>query len=235
MPLYLHETIDIRADGSDAYLRGVLERARYSEAQGISRLVSAWQVVGSTHRWPRVINLWEMEGWAHWAGALERQFTAEHKDPHLGPWWREMVRYRRGGFDRILLPASFSPTYSDLRSSGRLAGAGEQTVYRGPAGTEDDLLEEICTTLVAIRRRRGIWLIGAYRAALRSGEVILLWAARDFATLCAEADASTTDGSWQAWRRRLARLGFRWESLWLSPAASTLLRPAPSDGNEGAR
>ena len=223
MHVYLHETIDIRGDGTDAYLRAVLERAHHSETYGMSRLVGTWRVIGSTHRWPRVVNLWEMDGWAHWASTLERQFVPGKKDPHLEPWWREMTRFRRGGFDRILLPAPFSPTCIDLRSSGQPAAVCEQTWYRGPAGVEERLLDEVAQTLEEQRERQGVRLAGAYRAAMRSGEALVMWFASSFAALCAEREALMASAAWRAWQQRLRHLGVRWETLWLAPPQGVLL------------
>ena len=108
--LYLHEIIDIVGTGQEAYLDSVGERARHSGAAGISGLMGTWKVIGSTHRWPAVVNLWEMEGWEHWADTLERQFLPEKKDAHLAPWWAKATQWRSGGFDRILEPAPYSPT-----------------------------------------------------------------------------------------------------------------------------
>ena len=41
--LYLHEIIDIVGTGQQSYLATVLERARHSEQEGISRLMGTWK------------------------------------------------------------------------------------------------------------------------------------------------------------------------------------------------
>src|SRR5258706_5608520 len=113
--LYLHEIIDIVGTGQVAYLQTVGERAQHSEREGISRLVGTWRVIGSTNRWPRVVNLWEMDDWDHWAETLERQFLPQKKDPALGPWWSQATQLRSGGFDCILEPTPFTPTLADFK------------------------------------------------------------------------------------------------------------------------
>ncbi len=223
--LYLHETIEIRGHGSEPYLRAVLERARHSEAQGISRLLGAWRVIGSTHRWPRVVNLWEMDGWDHWARTLARQFVPEFKDPQLAPWWKEMTHYRRGGFDRILEPLPVASSCTALAEAGKRAWVAEQTIYRGPAGSERTVLEEVVGTQVAQREAAGIWLLGSYRAPFQPGEALVLWAATDFRTLCQWWEDWSSEQQRTAWEARLCQWRVRSETLWLTPAAGTLLDP----------
>ena len=103
--LYLHEIIDIVGTGQESYLQTVGERGRHSEREGISRLMGTWKVIGSTNRWPRVVNMWEMDGWGQWAETLERQFLPGKVDAALAPWWAKATEWRSGGFDRILEPA----------------------------------------------------------------------------------------------------------------------------------
>ncbi|GIW41986.1 MAG: hypothetical protein KatS3mg076_2563 [Candidatus Binatia bacterium] len=85
--LYLHEIIDIVGTGQEPYLDTVGERARHSEQEGISRLAGSWKVVGSTNRWPRVVNLWEMDGWSA-VGAKPRAAIPPGKK---GPRARSLV------------------------------------------------------------------------------------------------------------------------------------------------
>jgi hypothetical protein len=224
--LYLHETIDIRGDGARPYMEGVLERARHSEKAGISRLVGTWQVVGSTHRWPRVVNLWELDGWEHWARSLERQFDPAKKDAHLAPWWSSMVRYRRGGFDRILEPVWFSPRRSDLESRGYKGSVVEQQLCRVPAQWQEIFFEEVSASLVPLLEANAVQLIGAYRAVMRADEVLLLWLAETFRGLCAWKQRCGGDQAYVAWLQRQNAWRVRVETLWLVPFPGSLLSPA---------
>lgn len=219
--LYLHETIRIRGEGSEGYLRAVQERARHSAEQGISRLLGAWRVIGSTGRWPRAVNLWEMDGWEHWAASLERQFLPERKDPHLAPWWRDMLRYRSGGFDRILEALPGSLDYATLVASGRRAWVVEQTIFLCAPGSECSVIEEAIEAERRQREAEKMWLLGAYKAPLRPGEGLLLWAAPTFAVLCRWWERSSRNPWWQ----RLRQLEARAEVCWLVPAEGSLLDP----------
>ncbi len=220
--LYLHEIIDIIGDGQQAYLDTVIERAQHSEAQGISRLVGTFRVVGSTNRWPRVVNLWEMDSWTHWAQTLERQFLPEKKDGALAPWWSKAAQWRSGGFDRILEPAPYSPTLAALKEKNLRSWVCAHTIARTEPGASEPFLDAIKTEVLPRLAAHGVSLVGAYRVPMRSDEVVAIWAANDFRHLCSvyekEANllAMTENGS-NAVREA--------ETMWLVPASGCVLAP----------
>lgn len=221
--LYLHETIDIIGTGQEAYLGSVGERARHSESEGISRLVGTWKVIGSTHRWPRVVNLWEMDGWQHWAAVLERQFLPDKVDRALAPWWARTAEWRSGGFDRILEPAPYSPTRRQLADGGLRAWVCAQTTFQLHPGRAAQFLAAYASSPRPALEALGLTLLGAYSAAMRSDEAVVIWAAPDFRALCAaeEADAPAL----ATWRRRLAEICSTWETLWMVPSADCFFHP----------
>src|ERR1700687_2978098 len=227
--LYLHEIIDIIGDGQQAYLDTVGERARHSEGAGISRLMGTWRVIGSTNRWPRVVNLWEMDDWPHWAETLERQFLPEKKDPHLGPWWSKATQWRSGGFDRILAPTAYSPSRDDLRRRGLKAWVCVQTIIRRRPGRRDEYLNAVGERLLPALEARGLTLIGAYAAPMRSDEAIVLWAARDFRSLCWLYQSRTTDPAMAAWTARTTPMYETFETMWLVPSTDCFFHPDHSD------
>ena len=78
-----------------------------------------WGVVGSTGRWPQVVNLWEEDGF----DGLARSFGHElgHRDlqdPKLAAWWAAAAELRSGGVDRLLVPAPWMPTIEQACSAG---------------------------------------------------------------------------------------------------------------------
>jgi hypothetical protein len=223
--LYLHEIIDIIGDGQRAYLETVAERAAHSEAAGLSRFFGAWRVIGSTGRWPRVVNLWEMDGWAHWSQTLERQFLPESQDPTLAPWWSRAAQWRSGGFDRILEPASFAPTRDALREDGLKAWVCVHTIQRLRPGAAATYLGMLGTTLLPLLESRGLALMGAYQNALQSDEVVTLWAAPTFAMLCELYARRRDDPQLQAWSRRAQELRLSSETTWLVPSPACFFHP----------
>ena len=223
--LYLHEIIDIVGTGQDAYLTTVGERAVHSEGSGISRLMGTWKVIGSTNRWPRVVNLWEMDGWEHWAQALEKQFLPEHRDATLAPWWAKATEWRSGGFDRILVPEPWSPTRDQLRGQNRRAWVCTHTIVRLNPGRQPSYLDTVHRELRPILEGRGLWLFGAYSAPMRSDETIILWGAPDFRTLCALYAAWENDAELQAYSKRVAALEQESETMWLVPSQHCFFHP----------
>jgi hypothetical protein len=224
--LYLHEIIDIVGTGQESYLRTVGERSRHSEREGISRLMGTWKVIGSTHRWPRVVNLWEMDGWAQWAETLERQFLPGRVDAALAPWWAKATEWRSGGFDRILEPAAYSPTRDQLRAAGLRAWVCVHTLARTRSGMRSAYLAAIGETLAARRAARGGTPMGGNSVPLRSDEVLTLWAAPDFRHLCRLSEGWEADAALRAWRERAEALCVESETMWLVPSPDCFFHPS---------
>lgn len=223
--LYLHEVIDIVGTGQEAYLNTVGERAAHSEREGLSRLMGTWKVIGSTNRWPRVVNLWEMDGWEQWAETLERQFLPEKKDPELAPWWAKATQWRRGGFDRILEPTLYSPTRDQLRARKLAAWVCVHTIVRLMPGRRDEYLAAVGNTLRTLLEARGLVLMGAYSAPMRSDEAVILWAAPDFRTLCAVYQNRTDDAAIAEWTTHVRPLRRKFDTMWLVPSTHCFFHP----------
>jgi len=171
--LYLHETIHIVGTGSEAYKRHTGERTPSGPA---GALVGTWQQSGSTGDWPRVINLWEMDGWDGWAEILAYQYAPRAgQPPALRTWWTQATRYRSGGFDRILEPAPWSPTREELVARNVRGRAFIQEIATVAPGKAEDYLEAVAREWLPVASRRGLTLAGAWRTAMRDTEAVLLW------------------------------------------------------------
>jgi len=170
--LYLHETIHIIGTGSEAYKRHTGTRTPSGPAGG---LVGTWQQSGSTGDWPRVVNLWEMDGWGGWGHILEHQYGGEGQPAALAQWWSEAARLRSGGFDRILEPAPYCPTRAELISRKVRGRAFIQEIATVFPGAADAYLEGVEAHWVSVAARRGLTLAGAWRTAMRDTEAVLLW------------------------------------------------------------
>lgn len=227
--LYLHEIIDIIGTGQEDYLKTVIERARHSEGEGLSRLVGTWKVIGSTNRWPRVVNLWEMDGWAAWAESLERQHLPEKKDPALAPWWAKATAWRSGGFDRILEPAPYSPTVAELRRRAFKAWVCVHSIIRVATGQRGAFLNAAGDRLRTLLESEGLLLMGAYSVPMVSDEVILLAAAPDFRLLCSLHERRRTHPGWRQWVRDSAALWHSYETMWLVPSVGCFFHPLTAE------
>jgi hypothetical protein len=223
--LYLHEIIDIVGTGQEPYMQTVTERARHSEGQGISRLMGCWKVIGSTNRWPQVVNLWEMDGWSHWARALERQFVPEKKDPALGPWWAKATEWRSGGFDRILEPAPYAPTLRELEAAKLRAWVFVHTIARARPGRGEQYLQAVGKLLRPVFEKSALSLFGAYRVPMRRDEVVLIWASADFAQACRIFESRNQGADLQQWNEAENDLLSESETMWLVPAEACFFHP----------
>ncbi len=197
--LYLHETIDIAGTGSEPYKAhtGKLGTAR---TDGGAPLVGTWQQSGSTGSWPTVINLWEMRGWEHWTQILERQYTrTSGQEPKLKQWWTKATEYRSGGFDRILEPAPFSPTRTELVDRNVRGRAVLQEIATVKPGRAERYLDAVATRWRSLALQRGLTLVGAYRTAMRDTEAVLLWSLPDFATFTRHFATAARDRAVRRW------------------------------------
>ena len=62
--IYLHEIIDIILQGRPKYFHHMTAGwGPTGRAERGMQCVGVWGTLGSTARWPEVINLWEFDGW----------------------------------------------------------------------------------------------------------------------------------------------------------------------------
>ncbi len=221
--IYLHETINIVGTGAEAYKKHTGERPTGEKA---SPLVGTFQLCGSTGDWPTVVNLWEMRGWEHWAELLEYQYTRSGpRPPALDRWWKQALKHRRGGFDRILEPAPFCPSRAELIERNVRGRACIQEIATVRAGQAEIYLDAVATHWLGVARRRGLELAGAYRTAMRDTEAVLLWVlptVRDFTRHLADFWTATETRAW-AERARTWRTDYR-ETL-LIPSVWCVVHP----------
>lgn len=208
-PIYIHEEIDVigahRADymahmtsGWDADARG--ERGM--------RCFGVWATVGSTGRWPTVVNMWELDGWEGLAANFAHELSHDSlQDPTLARWWSAAAELRSGGRDRILLPADYSPSIEALCAELPPAVCHLHqvvTLVHGRAGEYLSLLadEWLDTALAA-----GLGLTGAYRTAMVSdSEVIVVWSVPDWPRWAEVEQVLDRSSAVDRWRERTADL-----------------------------
>lgn len=237
--VYIHEFIDIRGHGRAKYMQHMT--ANWSPiAQGERNQLcfGVWGTIGSTGRWPEVVNMWEEDGWE----GLARNFAYETghpslQDPSLAAWWAEAAKFRRGGLDRILLPAPWSPTIGELCAAGvRGVFVAHELVKLRP-GTALRFLDLVRERAIALYGGFDLKLVGAFRTALRNdSEAILLWAipsAAAWAAFETAWHATPGDARVAAWLEASADCVIDWERTLLVDAPLSPMRtgrqPQPSD------
>lgn len=225
---YIHEFVDIRDHNRANYFQHITanwspigQRERGQLCFGI------WGTVGSTARWPEVINLWEYRDWEHLADNF--RIELDHptlQDPSLEPWWSAAVQFRRGGFDRILVAPDWSPGIEAQCATGPTGAACYAHEMLGVApGAAPDLLELVREEGVDAYAGAGASLVGAFRTAMvDDSECILVWGFPDWATWGRFEHACDTDDALVAWRRTARDLVQRTHRFLLVDAPLSPLR-----------
>ncbi|MEJ7585734.1 MAG: hypothetical protein WKF43_17000 [Acidimicrobiales bacterium] len=223
--LFLHEVVDIVGQGSKPYMAHTVGFDTDDAGGRGLRLFGTWSVMGSTGRWPQVVNLWELiDGWEGWRRLCDRTNLQRDTNPGLSQWWDEAHRYRTGGFDRLLMAADSCPTPCDLVSA-RVTGTvfvHELTEVRPGAGP--DYLDAVAREWAPVAAEHGHTLVGSWLVLLRDTEVCTLWAT-DLDHHIALMDSSDERATrWAEHRRQWCT---RWRTELMTPGAGTLLAPAP--------
>ncbi|MCB0975264.1 MAG: hypothetical protein KDB86_12005 [Actinobacteria bacterium] len=175
--LYLHEVIDIVGQGAEPYMAHTVDfKADEAAGRGLE-LVGTWQVVGSTGRWPQVVNLWELiDGWEGWRRLTRTTNIERESNRPLAQWWQEAYNYRTGGLDRLLGAGPACPTLDTLLEAGV---RGELFVHEYVTVRPGSTLDYLAA--VAEERRRVMAdydheLVGAYETLLHDDEAVIVWA-----------------------------------------------------------
>src|SRR4051812_24269309 len=143
--VYIHEFIDIIGHNRAAYMHHMTANwSPEAQEQRQQLCYGVWAVLGSTGRWPAVVNIWEHDGW----DGLAQSFGVEAvgkgaQDPTLEAWWAKAAEFRSGGQDRILEPAPWTRTITELCGDGVQGQcyAHEMIVVRN--GGADEFLDRV--------------------------------------------------------------------------------------------
>jgi hypothetical protein len=186
--VYIHELIDIRGHNRAKYMHHMTANwVPVALAERNQRCFGVWGTVGSTSRWPEVVNMWEFDGWDGLAANFAHEFSHESlQDPSLAEWWAQAAEFRRGGFDRILVPAPWTSSIGELIAGGVSGEVFAQEVVTVPPGAACDYLEALEEVGRAAVESFGFTLTGAFRTAMwNDTECIVIWAIPDWATWAA--------------------------------------------------
>ncbi len=216
--LFLHEVIDIVGRGGRAYMEHTVAFDAGAAAGRGLVLVGTWEVVGSTGRWPQVVNVWEIDGWDGWARLGQRTNVDKAANAELAEWWDEAYKRRTGGFDRLLRGAPGCPSLADLTAA-EVHGSWfvhELSEVRPGAGPE--YLAATLAERVPAMTERGIALVGLYDSVFTDTDVCTIWA-----TDLASHTGLLRDGDpWPATARQWCT---RWREELMTPGPRSPLAP----------
>ena len=233
--IYIHELISIRGHNRAKYMHHMTANwVPVAIAERNQLCYGVWGTVGSTGRWPEVVNMWELDGWDGLAANFAHEFShASLQDPSLAEWWARAAKFRRGGFDRILVPAPWTSGIEQLVAQGVRGEVFAQEIVTVPPGAAGDYLDALQEVGRAAVESFGLVLTGAFTTAMwNETECIVIWAIPDWSTWAAY-EASQGDDRLVDWRDAQRDVDADWLRTLMVEAPLSPLRigrqPAESD------
>lgn len=236
-PLYLHEVIDIRGEQAVPYMeRSVLAFRSETTDRGLE-LYGTWYVMGSTGRWPQVVNIWEMaDGWDGWERLCRSTNLRREANEELAQWWREAYERRTGGFDRLLGAVAGTRTLADLEREPVTATLFVHELTMVRPGAALDYLEAVRDEWAPVAADHGHVLVGLFEVLMGDSEVCTVWATdlESHVEMGKAADAAAGFGGGSvpaderitAWRARAREFTTRWREELMIPCPGTPMGPA---------
>ena len=223
--VYIHEFIDIIGQNRAAYMEHTTSWGAIGRRERNMVCFGVWATVGSTERWPEVVNLWELDGWPGLAANFRHEFShATHQDPSLAEWWATAASYRRGGFDRILVPAHYSPTAAEAVATGLGGDVYYHELIQVQPGRARDYLAMLEQEWLAEAARIGLGLVGAYRSGMvNDSEVVVIWSMDTWESWAQVEEAYENDPAVARWRSRSGSIVADWRSKLLVAAPASPL------------
>ena len=223
--LYLHEYVDIVGEGAMRYMEHTVAFDADSAADRGLALVGTWYTMGSTGRWPQVVNLWEcVDGWTGWRRLMESTNLRRTQNADLNEWWREALKSRTGGFDRLLGAAPGCPSLAELRDRGINGSVFVHELSQVRPGAALDYLAAVRDEWQPVASDYGHTLVGLYEVLLTDTEVVTVWATDPAGhEALGRATDDGADDRIPRWRARARQLLTGWREELMTPHPSTLL------------
>jgi hypothetical protein len=216
--VYIHEFIDIIGHNRANYMHHMTANwSPIAQAERNQLCYGVWGTVGTTRRWPEVVNLWEEDGFEGLSTSFRHEFNhAGLQDPSLAAWWSKAAQFRRSGVDRVLVPAPWTDTIEELCAKGVRGETYAHEVLKVPAGTAWDVLELVRQEGMPVHEKFGWSLVGAWATAMcNDSEVLLLWAIPSWEQWGEFEAAQRADTDVIRWRARATPRIEQWDRFLL--------------------
>jgi len=217
--IYVHEVMYTVPGREEAYMASVMsirDDPGRADRQTHGAL-GQFRSVDTSGSWPGVINIWE-EDWDALADDLAAQFHAAQRDVALEQWWNRNIHLRTGGYDRVLVPAAYSPTKRELSDRGFTGEVFVHEIIQLPFDEADHYLDQVEHLLLPGLARHGVELVGAFNVAMRPRQVLTIVGAPKWADLAALFAAMPTDPDLRAFAEYRAEVVEHVDELMLIPA-----------------
>ncbi|MCU1644373.1 MAG: hypothetical protein JWN03_4648 [Nocardia sp.] len=177
--VYIHEFIDITKQNRARYMHHITANwSPIGQDERHQLCYGVWGVVGSTGRWPQVVNIWEEDGFAGLADSFRIELNnTTLQDPSLEKWWSAAADLRAGGVDRLLVPHPDTLPIEELCAAGTTGEVYAHELVTVAPGTCRDFLTAAVSEAKRAHDQYGWQLVGAWWTALgNQDECLLLWA-----------------------------------------------------------
>jgi hypothetical protein len=201
--VYTHEFIDIIGPNRANYMHHMTANwSPMAQEDRNQKCFGVWGTVGTTGHWPQVVNMWEEAGFDGLAEALGHELGRPTlQDPKLERWWLEASNFRSGGFDRVLIPAPWTRTITELCADGVSGVAYAHETIHLDHGGADDFLSRVRDEGIAAHEPFGWDLVGALKSSMRNdSECIVIWAIPTWEQWAEFEKAVYADPALKAWR-----------------------------------
>ena len=234
--VYIHEFIDIIGHNRANYMHHMTANFSPSAQEDRQQLCyGVWGVVGTTRRWPQVVNMWEEDGLDGMATSFRYELNhATLQDPKLAKWWAKAAEFRSGGSDRLLAPAPWTRTSTELCADGVTGEVYAHEQIRVPPGRSAEFLEIVRQEALPVYQQFGWELAGAWETLMiDDSECFLLWAIPSWEQWAEFEKARRGHPPLAKWRSRSLEETTSWSRFLLVDAPlspfRTLRQPARSD------
>jgi hypothetical protein len=181
--VYIHEFIDITKQNRARYMHHVTANwSPIGQDERHQLCYGVWGVVGSTGRWPAVVNLWEEDGFAGLATSFRKELNnTTLQDPALAKWWAAAADLRAGGTDRLLVPHPDTLPIEQLCAAGVTGEVYAHELVTVRPGAVGEFLTGAIGEAKRAQADFGWQLAGAWWTAMHNrDEAVLLWTIPDW-------------------------------------------------------
>ena len=118
--VYIHEYIDIIGHNRANYMHHMTANfSPIAQEERNQLCYGVWGTVGTTRRWPEVVNLWEEDGFdGHGHARSATSSTTRRSRTRPSPLVGQAAQFRRSGDDRVIIPAPWTRTIEQLCADG---------------------------------------------------------------------------------------------------------------------
>ena len=201
--LYLHEFIDIIGQNRARYMYHMTANFSPMAQEDRAQLCyGVWGTLGSTGRWPEVVNIWELDGLDGVPAYFRHELgQSGMQDPKMARWWAEAAPLRSGGNDRLMMPAPWTRTITQLCSDGVRGEVYAHDRISVRPGTAAEYLQRVHDRGIAVHERYGWELAGAWATLMvDDAECFVLWAIPTWEAWVEYEKARHADSALVQWR-----------------------------------